>query len=133
MGTTVASMPCSASWRGVVVDGHVAPQRVVGGLAEVGEVRALPGEVVVVQDRGPPEDDRRDDFARSGVERERADVLHDHDVGAVERPRDLVTRRGLRGGHREALHDDVGVPLAGDGRHLVAELAQRPHPLRRLH
>ena len=54
-----ASMPRSAISRcGQPVDGDVAPRRIVGRqLGDVGEARALPRRIVVVQDRRPPAQD----------------------------------------------------------------------------
>lgn len=53
------------------------------------EVRPLPREVVVVQDRGPAPENLGDDLARRVVERKGAQVLHQHQVRARESVPDL--------------------------------------------
>jgi len=71
--------------RGERVDRHVPPRRVGGRPVPVPVLRALPREVVVMQDGGAALDGGRDRVGGGRVERERADVLHDHEVGGLER------------------------------------------------
>ena len=56
---------------------------------------------MVVHDRTPSAKDPCDHICGTRVERERAEILHDDQVGAGERPLDLVFRRGLGGTHRQ--------------------------------
>ena len=98
----------------------------------VEELRALPGKVVVVEDGGPPGEDSGHHVRGRAVERQRAQVLDDHQVGAARAP-------------PSTLAGSVGpsAPMAspGSGRRPVrrrprergeAELAEGPLPLGRL-
>ena len=83
--------------------------------------------------------DARDGVRGVDVERERAEVVDDHEIGAVERGRDLgVVDRAVAlaagASMREpGQHDVVGAAVvfdrAGDAPHVEAELAERPRPL----
>ena len=108
--------------------------------AEVREVPALPRQVVVAEHDAAAVvgGDARDRARGVDVERERAEVVDDHEIGAVERGRDLgvVDRRRRVAGasmREPGQHDVVGPAAvfdrAGDAPHLEAELAERPRPL----
>ena len=85
--TVVAAIPRSASSRRLqLVDGDVGPARIVRGWSVVGEPRALPREVVVVEDGRPAGQDPGHHPGRPRVEGERAEILHHHQVGVVQRP-----------------------------------------------
>ena len=110
--------------------------------SEVGEVTPLPGQIVVAEQDAArmPGRDAGDDPSRLDVERERAEVVDDHEVGAVERTGDgrvvdlLVDRATAGRVDREAGQDGVVGPAVvldrpGDAADVEAELAERPRPL----
>jgi hypothetical protein len=111
--------------------------------AEVREVPALPGEVVVAEQHAAAVagDDARDGRRGVDVEGERAQVVDDHEVGAAQRGGDLGfvdrsrTVRPVAGRvDREARqHRVAGMAVvldrAGHPADLEAELAQCPVPL----
>ena len=86
----------ASSRRGELVDRHVAPRRVVARPVEVGEVRALPGQVVVVQERGPALEHPVEGLAGARVERQRRDVLDDDEVGVARARASSPARRASR-------------------------------------
>ena len=99
---------------------------------EVREVRTLPREIVMVEECASIGHDVIEHVARVDVERERGEVLHDDEVGAVEcalHPSDRGRRRGV---DRETGDDDVGDAVAGDGADVVTERSQGRNPLGRL-
>ncbi len=111
------------------VDRDVAPPRRVARSAEVGEVGALPGQVVVVQDRGAVPQDLGADLEGARVEGERQQVLHDHEVGVGERVVELRDARGRGRPDREARQRPLDGTLAGDCDDVVAERAKGARPL----
>ena len=81
----------------------------------MGQVRALPGQVVMVQHRRAAGDGRGDGVRGSEIERKGADVLGDDDVGVAQR---LIQRLAV--GLALAVEDqtvdaDIDGPFAGNG------------------
>jgi hypothetical protein len=113
---------------GQLVDDHVAP----GGvdrrqLGDVGEAGPLPGRVMVVEDGRTPPEGLRHHVRRGQVERDRAEVLDDDQVG-VQRPGHLGGRGGLRRPDGQARQLDVGRALAGDRAQVEPERLERAPP-----
>ena len=82
-----------------LVDGHVGPRGVVRRRREMRQLGALPGQVMVMQERRTSGAGRRHDGRRSGVQGERAEVLDDDQVGAGQRRVDLRPGRWFRRVH----------------------------------
>lgn len=64
-----------------LVDGHMGPLRVVGGWRPARERLPLPRQVVVVHDRTPTSQHLAHHGRCGGVQGQRAQVLHHHQVG----------------------------------------------------
>ena len=114
-----------------LVDGDVGPGAIVGRRGEMGQVGALPRQVVMVQHGGPPGADLGHQGGGRRVEGERAEVLDDDEVGRCQRVGELAPGRRRGGVHGQAL--EVGVDRAGAGHRddPPPEAAQRGGPLGR--
>jgi hypothetical protein len=86
---------------------------------------------MVAQHGGPPGQVVGDRLADRLVHGQGADVVHDHDVGAVESRGELRPARWPRRVDGEAADDDVRPARPGDHAHVDPEPAQRAGPLRR--
>ncbi len=96
-------------------------------------MRPLPGQVVVVEDRGAPGAHLGGDHGRGRVEGERADVLHDDEVGRCQCVAQLARGRRLGSVHRETRQhhiDEAGTSDRGDP---PTQSAERIGPLGSLH
>ena len=120
-----------------LVDGDVRPRRVVGRRGQVGQMRPLPRQVVMVQHGGTAGAGRRHDGRGRRVEGERAQVLDHDEVGPGQRPLDLGSTwspgrldgqpghehvHGSRPGHRdnvEAEESQGSAPFGRLDRHAV--------------
>ena len=108
----------------------MGPGRVVGRRREVGQLRALPRQVVVVQDRRSAGARGRHHRGRRGVERERAQVLDDHEVEGGQGLVHFTAARRHRRIDGQALEFGVNRTGAGHRPDLPSEEAQRGSPLR---
>ncbi len=115
-----------------LVDGHVRPCGVVGRRREVGQVRTLPRQVVVMQQRRTSGAGRRHHGRRFGVQGKRAQVLDDDQIGVGDGAVHFGTGRGFRRVDGQAREDGVHRPRAGDAAHRPTEETQRIGPFRRL-
>ncbi len=105
---------------------------------QVLQIAALPGQVVVPEDDAPlvPGGSSGDRPGGCGVERERAKVVDDEEVGATDRVDDRLLVRCCGGVDRQrGQHDVVRLPVvfdrARDASGREPELMQRPLPLAR--
>jgi hypothetical protein len=119
-----------------LVDADVSPA-VVGRkrLGPVGKALALPWHVVMAQQRAAAA--QRVGHCSSGarVERQRANVLGDDEIGVAEHRAQLVDRRRVDVVGRvvgETRVNHVGEAVPGDGQHVVVEAPECADPLRRL-
>ncbi len=86
----------------------------------------------MMEHRPSTPDHRGDDRGGGFVERERAEVLHHHQVGVPEGPFDLAHRRRVGGGHGQPGEEAVDGAFAGDGADVETEDGEGAAPLRRL-
>ena len=96
----------------------------------MGELRPLPGQVVVAQDRRSAGARGRHRRRRGGVERERAQVLDDHQVEGGQGLVQLIAARCHWRIDGQALELGVDRTGAGHRSDLPSEEAQRGSPLR---
>ena len=85
-----------------------------------------------MQHGGPTAARLGDDGECGGVERQRAQVLDDHQVRPAQRREDGSRIRWVGRRHRQAVDEVVGDPLAGHGADVEAELPEGVGPFRRL-
>ena len=116
-----------------VVDGDVDPARVVGRRGMAGELLALPGQVVVVQHGPAGPAGPRPRPAAAGVEGERTQVLHHHQVGARQGVVDLAVGRGVAGASMASPGQEVvDRARAGHRADVEAQVLEGAGPFRRL-
>ena len=96
----------------------------------MGQVRALPGQVVVVQQRGAAGARGGHDRRSRGVQGEGAQVLHDDEVCCGERRLDLRPCRARRCVHGQPREDGVDRASARHRADLPPEDTQRSRPFR---
>ena len=96
------------------------------------QVGSLPWEVVVVQHGRPSRAHGGGQGGRRGIERERAQILDDDEIGRGQRLVQLPAGGGRRSVDSQALEEDIDRAGAGHGEQVPAQLAERVGPFRRL-
>ena len=118
---------------GQVVDRHVTPPRVVRDpIIGAGETRSLPGQVVVVEDGRPSSEGEGDGVGGWPVERKRAEVLDNDQIGEAQTGVERLEIRRAGVVDAKAGDDRVGRWGAGDRPGPPSETLQGIGPFRRL-
>ena len=111
------------------VDRDVAPRITAQWqLVDVRKAVALPGWVVVMHDRRPVDQITTDGSTRGEIQRNRAEVLHDNQIDAVEHRCEVGLRRRFCCIDRQSRNAMIDRTLASNGHNVVAKLAQRECP-----
>ena len=114
-----------------LVDGHMGPRRVVGWWGHVRQVGSLPGEIVVMQHGRSPGAHGGGESRRGRVERERAQILDDDEIGRGESVDKLLVCGRRRGVDGQTLESDVDGARTRDRENVPAQMPQRTGPFRR--